>query len=257
MTQNNSTLQTVKQKYKSVFYPPEDKKVHFFVMDNFRTIVFALVVAMFIRTFFFEPFKIPSTSMVPTLRIGDFLFISKFDYGTKIPFTDTVLNKKPIKTGDVIVFDKDINNHGYKTTYIKRVIATSGDSLEFRNSQIILNGKVQKQNFKEELKYQDKAGDITSNHYIETLGDVKHSIMESLDVTVPNLSEITIPEGYLVVMGDNRDKSYDSRLWNYPNWGLVSEEEVRGRARFLFFSWDRNLKPRIDRIFNSLVPEKA
>mgnify|MGYP001278563394 CR=1 FL=1 len=257
MTQNKSTFQTVKQHYKSFFYPAEDKKFHFFVMDNFRTIVFALVVAMFIRTFFFEPFKIPSTSMVPTLRVGDFLFISKFDYGTKIPFTDITLNKKPINKGDVIVFDKDISNHGYTTTYIKRVIATAGDSIEFRNSKVILNGKVQNQEFKEELTYQDKGGDSTSNHYIETLGDIKHSVMENIDVTIPNVSELTIPEGYLVVMGDNRDRSFDSRLWNYPNWGLVSEEEVRGRARFLFFSWDRNLKPRIDRIFNSLVPEKS
>lgn len=250
-------FQILKQKYKGFFYPHESSKTHFFIMDNFRTIVFALTVAMFIRTFFFEPFKIPSTSMVPTLRIGDFLFISKFDYGTKVPFTDLHFNKKSPSVGDVVVFDKDISNQGYNTTYIKRVIATAGDEIEFRNSKVILNGNVQKQSFEHELTYQDRNLDVTSNMYTEYLGDIKHLVMESSNVVVPNVPKITVPEGHLIVMGDNRDRSYDSRLWNNGKWGLVSEKEVRGRALFLFFSWDRSLKPRITRFFNSLVPEKS
>ena len=247
--------QTIKTHYKNFFYPPEDKKFHFFIMDNFRTIVFALTVAMFIRTFFFEPFKIPSTSMVPTLRIGDFLFISKFDYGTKIPFTDLHFNKKSPKVGDVVVFDKDIKDSGYTTTYIKRVVATAGDTVEFKNSKIILNGKVQPQEFVSELTYNDVDREITDNTYIETLGNIKHSVMENPRARVRDVPALTIPEGYVVVMGDNRNKSFDSRLWNYPNgWGLVSEEEIRGRALFLFFSW-QNFIPRPDRFFNSLIPE--
>lgn len=250
-------LQELKQNLKSFFYPSEDKKFHFFIMDNFRTIVFALTVAMFIRTFFFEPFKIPSTSMVPTLRIGDFLFISKFDYGTKIPLTDIHYNKKSPKVGDVIVFDKDLRNQGNTTTYIKRVVATAGDTIEFKNSKIILNGKVQPQTFTNELTYQDKTRKITDNQYTETLGDIKHSVMESPRARVRDVAKETIPEGYVVVMGDNRNKSFDSRLWNFPQgWGLVHESEIRGRALFLFFSW-QNFIPRPDRIFNSLIPEKA
>ena len=252
-----STLKQFKQKYKDIFYPPEDKKIHFFIMDNFRTIIFALVVAMFIRTFFFEPFKIPSTSMVPTLRVGDFLFISRFDYGTKIPFTDIVINKKDVNVGDIVVFDKDTMNNGNVITYIKRVIATGGDTIEFRNSKVILNGKIQHQKYLDTITYQDRDGDITAKRYEETLGDIKHDVMESKNVVIPNVKRITVPEGYVIVMGDNRDRSYDSRLWNKPGWGLVKEDEIRGRARFLFFSWDRSLKPRIDRIFNSLIPEKA
>lgn len=247
--------QTIKTHYKNFFYPPEDKKFHFFIMDNFRTIVFALTVAMFIRTFFFEPFKIPSTSMVPTLRIGDFLFISKFDYGTKIPFTDLHFNKKSPQVGDVVVFDKDIQNHGYTTTYIKRVVAKAGDTIEFRNSKIILNGVEQPQQFVDMLTYKDRDGDITSKRYIETLGNIKHSIMENTDIRIPNVSKITVPEGFVIVMGDNRDRSFDSRLWDYPTWGLVSEKEIRGRALFLFFSW-QNFIPRPDRFFNSLIPEE-
>jgi signal peptidase I len=249
-------LQTLRQNYKSFFYPPEDKKIHFFIMDNFRTIIFALTVAMFIRTFFFEPFKIPSTSMVPTLRIGDFLFISKFDYGTKIPFTDLHFNKQSPKVGDVIVFDKDISNHGYATTYIKRVVATGGDEIEFKNSKIFLNGKLQDQKFDKEFTYQDQGGDVTSKMYTEYLGDIKHKVTENTDVIIPNVAKIKVPEGFVIVMGDNRDRSYDSRLWNGNTWGLVSEEEIRGRALFLFFSWDRHLKPRFDRFFDSLIPQQ-
>ncbi|MCP4354081.1 MAG: signal peptidase I [Proteobacteria bacterium] len=250
--------QTLKQKYKSIFYPPKEKKLHFFIMDNFRAIVFALAVAMFIRTFFFEPFKIPSTSMVPTLRIGDFLFISKFDYGTKVPFTNTVYNKKSIQVGDVIVFDKDIQNTGKTTTYIKRVVATANDTIEFSNSKIILNNKIQEQEYKSELAYEDQHNqDIIEPEHIEVLGTIKHSVLESSNLKVPNVSKIKVPEGYVIVMGDNRDHSFDSRLWKYPNWGLVKESEVRGKARFLFFSWNRKYMPRFDRIFKSLVPEKA
>lgn len=226
-------------------------------MDNFRTIVFALTVAMFIRTFFFEPFKIPSTSMVPTLRIGDFLFISRFDYGTRIPFTDIVFNEKPIKVGDVIVFDKDIQNNGNSVTYIKRVVATESDTIEFRDSKIILNGKIQTQKFENMLTYQDQNKvNRTAHMYTEYLGNISHNLLEESDLQVPNVSKITVPEGYVVVMGDNRDRSYDSRLWKHPNWGLVKKSEVRGKARFIFFSWDRYLKPRFERIFTSLVPAK-
>jgi signal peptidase I len=195
--------------------------------------------------------------MVPTLRVGDFLFISRFDYGTKIPFTDTVLNKKDVNVGDIVVFDKDIMNDGNVITYIKRVIATGGDTIEFRNSKVILNGKIQHQKYIDTITYQDRDGDITAKRYEETLGDIKHDVMEGHDVVIPNVKKITVPEGYVIVMGDNRDRSYDSRLWNKPGWGLVKEDEIRGRARFLFFSWDRSLKPRIDRFFNSLIPEKA
>lgn len=227
-------------------------------MDNFRTIIFALTVAMFIRTFFFEPFKIPSTSMVPTLRIGDFLFISKFDYGTKIPFTDTILNKKTVNVGDVIVFDKDIQNNGKTVTYIKRVVATGGDTISFQDSKIVLNGKIQPQKYQGLLEYQEQRGvDYKAPHYIETLGNVQHSVMEEAQITIPNVPQITVPEGYVVVMGDNRDHSLDARLWTYPKWGLVSEQEIRGHARFIFFSWDRNLKPRFERLFTSLIPNKA
>jgi signal peptidase I len=244
----------LKQAYINFFYPSKDKKVAFFIMDNFRTIIFALTVAMFIRTFFFEPFKIPSTSMVPTLRIGDFLFISKFDYGTKIPFTNLHFNKKSPKIGDVIVFDKDINKQGHTTTLIKRVVATAGHTIEFNNSKILLDGIEQKQELLGELTYNDKHGKVTINEYTEYLGSIKHNVMEDSSKIIPNVSKITVPEGYVIVMGDNRDHSFDSRLWAYPNWGLVSEEEIRGRALFLFFSW-QNFIPKIDRIFNSLIPK--
>ncbi len=176
-----------------------------------RSIIIALVVALVIRTFVVQAFKIPSGSMEPTLEIGDHLLVNKFIYGIKIPFTS--INLFPWKSpqrGDVIVFiypqepDKD---------FIKRVIGVGGDTVSIVNKKLYING----------VEVPDPHAVYRENTIL--LGDV-----QKLD----NFGPVTVPKGSLFVMGDNRDNSFDSRFW-----GFVPLEDVLGKAFTIYWSWNR------------------
>jgi len=178
--------------------------------EYFEAIVIAVLLALFIRTFVVQAFKIPSGSMLPTLQIGDHLLVSKFIYGIKLPFTGTLLVPfKKITQGDVVVFrfpkDRSVD-------YIKRVIGTPGDTVEVRNKKVIVNGK----------PINDSHAHITS----ATILDTKSSPRD-------NMGPILVPEDHIFVMGDNRDNSYDSRFW-----GFVDQKDVLGKAFILYWSWD-------------------
>ncbi len=180
------------------------------VRENLEAIIIAVVLALFIRTFIVQAFKIPSGSMLPTLQIGDHILVNKFIYGVKIPFSGAVLMPlKDPQRNDIIVFKYPKDP---KLDYIKRVIAVAGDTVEIRNKKIFLNGK----------PYDDKYG-----------------VFRDAKVLAPNLGPrdnygpITIPPEKLFVMGDNRDNSYDGRFW-----GFVDLEAVRGKAFIIYWSWD-------------------
>ena len=171
--------------------------------------VIAIILALFIRTFIIQAFKIPSGSMLPTLQIGDHLLVNKFIYGVKVPFTGTTLI--PIKTpkhNDVIVFKypKDPS-----VDYIKRVIGISGDRLAIKNKKVFINGEP-----------------VADPH-----ADFGRQIIPGHINSRDNFTEIKIPEGKVFVMGDNRDNSHDSRFW-----GFVDEKDIRGKAIIIYWSWD-------------------
>jgi signal peptidase I len=181
-----------------------------FIKEYIEPIVIAVLIALFIRAFIVQAFKIPSSSMEPTLLVGDYLLVNKFIYGVRIPYSDIKFfeYKKP-KRGDIIVF---IFPKDRKKDFIKRVIGTEGEKLTILHNKIYIDDKL----------IDDPWGHFTMpRSSIEDYGPIK------------------VPEGSLFVMGDNRDNSQDSRFW-----GFVKTNEVKGKAFIVYFSldWDaRNL----------------
>ncbi len=183
-----------------------------------EAIFVAVLLALVIRTFVVQAFKIPSGSMLPTLQIGDHLLVSKFVYGLRLPVTGTKLIpwKEPAR-GDVVVFrfpeDRSID-------YIKRVVGVAGDRVEVRNKQVWVNGK---------------RVDDPHAHYTDP------RVMPSSVGPRDNFGPVLVPDDHIFVMGDNRDNSYDGRFW-----GFVEKRDILGKAMVLYWSWD------IDRPFFSL-----
>lgn len=176
------------------------------VREYVEAIIIAVLLALFIRTFIIQAFKIPSGSMLPTLKIGDHLLVNKFIFGVKIPFAGTTLIpwKDPVR-GDVIVFRFPKER---STDYIKRVIGTPGDIVSIENRILMINGK---------------AVDDPHAHFTNQPGQSPGA----------NFGPVTVPENSVFVMGDNRDNSYDSRFW-----GFVDKKDILGKAFILYWSWD-------------------
>ena len=176
------------------------------VREYVEAIFIAVLLALFIRTFIVQAFKIPSGSMLPTLLIGDHLLVNKFIFGVKVPFSGTTLIpwKDPVR-GDVIVFKfpKDRS-----TDYIKRVMGTPGDIVSIEKRKLLINGK---------------AVDDPHAHFTNPPGQSPAA----------DFGPVTVPEGSVFVMGDNRDNSYDSRFW-----GFVDHKDILGKAFILYWSWD-------------------
>lgn len=188
-----------------------------------EAILIALLLALFIRTFVIQAFKIPSGSMLNTLLIGDHILVTKFIYGIKNPINGNtwIPFKKPAR-GDVVVFKYPLNP---TQDYIKRVIGVEGDQIEIRNKKVYVNGEPQ-----------DDSYAIFLDNKILPAGEQGRDNMEPK----------TVPEHSLFVMGDNRDNSYDSRFWNF-----VDLKTVKGQAFILYWSWDKqNFSPRWNRIGN-------
>jgi signal peptidase I len=210
------------------------------VLENVKTIFWAVLIALAIRSFLFEPFRIPSGSMYPTLEVGDYLFVSKYTYGyskhsfplSLIPFSGRIFASEP-KRGDIVVFKTPADN---RTDFIKRVIGLPGDTIEVKRGRLYING---------EKVEREEIGDYTVNEYVvrpelyheykETLpGGVEHHILEISDSEprVDNTPAVTVPQGHYFMMGDNRDRSDDSRV----SVGFVPLENLVGKAQILFFS---------------------
>jgi len=180
------------------------------VREYVEAILIAVILALFIRSFIVQAFKIPSGSMLPTLQIGDHLLVNKFIYGVKLPVTGTVIVPwKDPKLDDIVVFrfpkDRSID-------YIKRVVGVAGDTIEVKNKQLYINGE---------------ANNNPHAQYTDAI------IMKAGAGPRDNMGPVKVPEGSLFVMGDNRDNSYDSRFW-----GFVDLKDVRGKAFILYWSWD-------------------
>lgn len=233
--------------------------------DTIKTVVYAILIAIVIRTLWFEPFKIPSGSMYPTLYVGDFLFVSKYTYGYSkhslpwsIPLFEGRIWKDEPKRGDVVVFKYPRDN---RTDFIKRVIGLPGDKIKLENGRLFINGQKVERRQVEDFVMRDKTGNAERyRQYVEVLpGGVEHQILEISDnEDNDEFSEVEVPQGTYFMMGDNRDRSDDSRV----NVGFVPEENLVGKARFLFFShndedawykpWTWPKKIRWSRLFNSI-----
>jgi len=210
--------------------------------DTFRTVLYAVLIALVIRTFAYEPFNIPSGSMLPTLLIGDYLFVSKFSYGYSryslpfgLPLFSGRVFEKPVERGDVAVFRKPTGNH---EDYIKRIVGLPGDTIETIDGILNINGvPVERRQIDD---FVDSNG-ARYTQYIETLPNgVEHRILEARGDNAPldNVGPFLVPEGHYFAMGDNRDNSTDSRV--QTSVGFVPAENLVGRAEFIFLSADES-----------------
>ena len=209
--------------------------------EYLKAILFALILALLIRAFVVQAFKIPSGSMLDTLLIGDHLLVTKFAYDFKIPFTGTAIELNDPEPGDIIVFlyGQDVPNltdeprrwlecnlpfQGYADEtcpkdFIKRVIGVPGDIVEVRNKNVLINGRELREPY------------------------VQHTDPYRLVKPRDSFGPIKVPENKYFVLGDNRDESLDSRFW-----GFVDRERIRGKAWRIYWSWEAGEGPRLERI---------
>ncbi len=192
---------------------------------------FIIIAVIFgLRSFVVEPFQIPSGSMLPTLKIGDFILVNKFDYGLRLPVLNTTIIPTTVpKRGDVVVFkyprDPSLN-------YIKRLVGLPGDKVSYHDKKLTVNGQKISKEFLAKLPVSLNPDQEPVELFKENLSGVQHNIYNSFRFT-PHEGDWVVPEGHYFVMGDNRDNSADSRFW-----GFVPDENMKGRAFYVWLHWD-------------------
>ena len=216
-----------------------------FFSENIKTLFYALIIAVVIRSLFIQPFYIPSSSMEPTLLVGDRLFVTKYSYGYSkhsFPFSPPILDQRIMftspKRGDVIVFKTPADN---RTDYIKRLIGLPGDKIQFINANLYLNSnEILKSKIKNKTKIYCGNKTIDVYRFEEKLPDGKrfHTVYLK-DYTYQNSDEFTVPKDHYFFLGDNRDCSKDSRFLS--SVGYVHKDNLVGKAQFIFFSSDKNI----------------
>ncbi|MDB4979264.1 MAG: signal peptidase [Myxococcales bacterium] len=196
----------------------------------------AVAIALLLRAFVVEAFQIPSGSMIPTLEVGDHIFVSKFAYGLSIPFTNTkILQISDPKRGDIIVFKYPLDT---STDYIKRVVGLPGDVIEMRQEELYINGKaVPRERVAQPCHYSESGHGVGEDHdcetWIESLDGRKHETIQEPMRGPRDFERKVVPAGHVFVMGDNRDNSSDSRVW-----GTVDRDLIKGKALIVW--WSRN-----------------
>lgn len=238
------------------------KESHF---EFVKTLVIALICAGFIRSFFFEPFHIPSSSMKPNLLIGDYIFVAKYSYGYSrysFPFApnlfsgDRFWQRNKVQRGDVTVFRLPSNPN---INYIKRIIGLPGDEIRVENGVVYINGEKVKKSYNKIFIDQDSNLANEIEEFTETLPEGKKiEVLDQANSPQDNTGIYTIPQGHYFMMGDNRDNSQDSRFLDHV--GYVPEENLVGRATIIFFSSNKPIwqfwtwfgAVRTDRLFKSI-----
>ena len=210
------------------------------IVDNLKTLFYALVIAIIIRSLLIQPFYIPSSSMESTLLVGDRLFVTKFTYGYSkhsFPFSPPILKNRIFENkpqrGDIIVFKTPSDN---RTDYIKRLIGLPGDTIQFINGDIYLNNaQILKTLIKSENKLYCGTNQIPVSTFEEKLtDDISYTVSYRNDVSFQNSDKYLVPENHYFFLGDNRDCSKDSRYLS--DVGYVHNDNLVGKAQLLFFS---------------------
>jgi signal peptidase I len=217
----------------------------------------AILVALLLRAFVFEPFHIPSGSMIPTLLVGDFIFVNKMSYGLRIPFTDPAhvhkLWELPPKRGDVVVF---INPQHPDIDYVKRVVGLPGDHVDIRENVLYINGVAQQRvevgdyTYKDHSEYTDTDIEVVAREYTEDLDGHKHPILVRKDAILQRSGSFVVDEGRVFMMGDNRDNSADSRVEG--GIGQIPFSYIKGRASMIWISFGGPMGIRFDRMFRGV-----
>ena len=243
------------------------KKIIYSIYDNAKTLIAALIIAVLIRSLLFQPFYIPSSSMEPTLLVGDRIFVSKYVYGYSkhsFPFSPNITNKrffsKNPKRGDLVVFKTPADN---RTDYIKRLIGMPGDTIQFLEGEIFINNKkILRKQIKNEKIVRCGNFLLETNIYIETLPNgLQHLAAYKKKGSLQNTKLFKVPKNHYFLLGDNRDCSKDSRYLD--SVGYVKNLNLVGEAKLIFFSndtnisslmkfWNINKSFRIDRLFKGL-----
>lgn len=211
------------------------------VRETLEVLVVAGLLALFIRTFVVQAFKIPSGSMLETLQIGDHLLVSKFLYGIKMPFTHKII--VPVSEpdrGDIVVFEFPLNPD---VDFIKRIVGVPGDTLEIRDKQLYRNGEPVKEPY---TQYTDSIVYPGRNSIPEELSTDQYEAYFNGQSQLSHrdqMPKITVPEGKYFMMGDNRDGSFDSRFW-----GFVDRKALVGKGLIIYWSWESMTDIRWDRI---------
>mgnify|MGYP001284726990 CR=1 FL=1 len=244
-----------------------NKKLLKIVYDNIKTLGFALIIAIFIRSLLFQPFYIPSSSMEPTLLVGDRLFVSKYEYGYSkhsFPFSPPIFNNriffKDPERGDLVVFKTPSDN---RTDYIKRLIGLPGDTIQFIDGSIYLNSKkIIRKKIDQNLTIRCGNTNLPVDVYEEKLpNNVKYIAVYNSLGTLKNSDKYIVPDNHYFLLGDNRDCSKDSRFLS--SVGYVNKLNLVGKAKIIFFSndtiksslfkfWNLNKSFRLKRTFKAL-----
>ena len=216
-----------------------------FLLENFKTLFYALIIATIIRSLIIQPFYIPSSSMEPNLLVGDRLFVSKYSYGYSkhsFPFSPPIFNgrlfSKSPKRGDVVVFKTPSDN---RTDYIKRLIGIPGDKIQFIDSNLFVNNS---EIIKSKISNNDiiycgnKTIDVTTFEEILP-NNIKYKTVYLKNFPYQKSDQFTVPEDHYFFLGDNRDCSKDSRFLS--SVGYVHEDNLVGKAQFIFFSSDKSI----------------
>ena len=242
-------------------------KIFYIIYDNAKTLIGALIIAILIRSLLFQPFYIPSSSMEPTLLVGDRIFVSKYTYGYSkhsFPFSPNITNKrffsKSPNRGDLVVFKTPADN---RTDYIKRLIGMPGDTIQFVDGSILINNK---KVLRKRIETQKiiRCGNflLETNTFIETLPNgIKHTVVYKKKGTLKNTKIFKVPDNHYFLLGDNRDCSKDSRYLD--SVGYVHNLNLVGEAKLIFFSndtntsslmkfWNLNKSFRLERLFKKL-----
>ena len=241
-------------------------KLSHIILDNLKTLIFALIIAVLIRSLIIQPFYIPSSSMEPSLLVGDRIFVSKYSYGYSkhsFPFSPNISNNryfsKDPSQGDLVVFKTPSDN---RTDYIKRLIGLPGDEIQFINGDLYINSiKITREptNISEPIRCGKFF--LDTNTYLETLPNgTKHFVSYNKLGTQQNTRKYIVPKKHYFLMGDNRDCSKDSR---FDEVGFVKNQNLVGKAKIIFFSndtykgsllklWNLHKSFRIERTFQGL-----
>ena len=231
------------------------------IIENCKTLFYALIIALFIRSFFFQPFYIPSSSMEPNLLIGDRLFVSKYSYGYSrhsLPFSPKIYNKRIFKKmperGDVIVFKTPADN---RTDYIKRLIGLPGDTVQIINQDLYINDiKIKKEKIDKTINVNCGNENLDASFFEETLPNGKKYIAAyRKEGAMRNSDKFIVPKDSFFFMGDNRDCSKDSRFLS--SVGYVCFNNLVGKARLIFFSNNKMLSDCCEAIIGAIYIDRG